>query len=58
MIALTSPDLIGRLLNARTTVDLDAIMAGLPIVDPDHYQWDYPLAAAGCSTDRRKSACK
>ncbi len=39
MSSLTSPDLLARLLNARTTLQVQAIMAGLPIVSPDDYQW-------------------
>jgi hypothetical protein len=41
MSLLTSPDLIVRLLSARTTDHLNAVMANLPIVSPDDYQWDY-----------------
>jgi hypothetical protein len=37
----TSADLLSRLLNARTTTSVEAIMAGLPVVSPDDYQWDY-----------------
>ena len=39
MSALTPPDLLGRLLNARATAQVEAIMAGLPIVSPEQYQW-------------------
>src|SRR6266481_3993340 len=39
MNSSTSPDLLGRLLNARTTSQVEAVMAGLPIVSPDGYQW-------------------
>jgi hypothetical protein len=38
---MSSPDILDRLLNARTTVAAEAIMAGLPIVSPNDYQWDY-----------------
>src|SRR5581483_3533628 len=41
MSSTTSPDLLGRLLNARTTAQVGAIMATLPIVPPEEYQWDY-----------------
>jgi hypothetical protein len=34
-------DLLGRLLSARTTLQVEAIMATLPIVPPEAYQWDY-----------------
>jgi hypothetical protein len=39
MIALTRPDLLGQLLNARATAQVEAIMASLPIVSPERYQW-------------------
>ena len=39
MNALKPSDLLGRLLNARTTTQVEAIMASLPIVSPEHYQW-------------------
>ena len=35
----TSPDLLTRLLGARTSGQVDAIMSGLPIVPPEQYQW-------------------
>src|SRR6516225_2618479 len=38
---MTSSDLLGRLLNARTTAQVEAIMRTLPIVPPEEYQWDY-----------------
>jgi hypothetical protein len=41
MSSWTSLDLLGRLLHARTTAQAEAIMATLPIVPPDKYQWDY-----------------
>ena len=44
----TAPDLLGRLLSARTTAQVEAIMAGLPIVSPEQYQW--------ISADDRSSA--
>jgi hypothetical protein len=34
-------DLLGRLLSARTTLQVEAIMATLPIVPAEVYQWDY-----------------
>jgi hypothetical protein len=37
---ISSADL-RELLSARTTVHTEAIMAKLPIVPPDEYQWDY-----------------
>jgi hypothetical protein len=37
----TSPDLLGRLLKAHTTAQVEAIMAALPIVPPDEFQLDY-----------------
>src|SRR5689334_21838603 len=37
----SSPDLFKRLLNARTSAAIEAIMSSLPIVSPDNYQWDY-----------------
>ncbi len=40
MTSLASPDLLARLLDARTTTQVEAIMAGLPIVSPDDYQWE------------------
>src|SRR6516165_3916435 len=33
------PGLLGRLLNVRSTAQVDAIMTTLPIVPPEHYQW-------------------
>lgn len=36
---LNAPDLLTRVLNARSTAQVDAIMTGLPIVAPEHYQW-------------------
>jgi hypothetical protein len=38
---MSSPDILNRLLNARTTAATEAILARLPIVSPDDYQWDY-----------------
>ena len=35
----TAPDLLTRLLDARTTAQVEAIMAGLPVVPPEQYQW-------------------
>ncbi len=48
MSTKTSPDLLGRLLSARSTAAVEAIMTGLPIVSPDEYQWT--------SADDRSSA--
>lgn len=36
---LNAPDLLTRVLNARSTTQVDAIMSGLPIVPPEQYQW-------------------
>ena len=36
---LNPPDLPSRLLAARTTGQVEAIMAALPIVSPEQYQW-------------------
>lgn len=47
MSLLKSPDLITRLVNARTTDHVDAILAGLPVVDFDDYQWDYGTKRLG-----------
>jgi hypothetical protein len=33
------PNLLSRLLGARSTAQVDAIMADLPVVSPDDYQW-------------------
>jgi hypothetical protein len=33
------PDLLTRLLSARSTAQVEAILATLPIVSPDEYQW-------------------
>jgi hypothetical protein len=35
---INAPDLLQRLMMARTTVQTEAIMAGLPIVPPEEYQ--------------------
>jgi hypothetical protein len=43
-------DLLSRLLNARTTADVDAAIDDLPIVSPDDYQW--------LSADRRSANWK
>jgi hypothetical protein len=37
----TMPNLLGRLLSARTTAEVEAIMVMLPVVSSDQYQWDY-----------------
>jgi hypothetical protein len=39
MPVTTPPELLGRLLNARSTAQVEAIMADLPIVSPELYQW-------------------
>jgi hypothetical protein len=39
MPATSPPDLLSRLLSARSTVQVETILAGLPIVPPEHYQW-------------------
>jgi hypothetical protein len=36
---MNASDLLHRLMNARSTAQTEAIMAGLPIVPPEHYQW-------------------
>jgi hypothetical protein len=36
---LNAPDLLSRLLSARTKGQVEAIMASLPIVSPEDYQW-------------------
>jgi hypothetical protein len=41
MSFLASPDLLVRLVTARTTTQVDSILGALPIVNPDEYQWDY-----------------
>jgi hypothetical protein len=41
MSFLTSPDLLVRLVNGRTSAHVDSILGALPIVNPDEYQWDY-----------------
>jgi hypothetical protein len=35
----TAPDLLTRLLDARTTAQVEAIIAGMPVVPPEQYQW-------------------
>jgi hypothetical protein len=42
------PDLLSRLLNARSTAQVEAILGVLPVVSPDDYQW--------VSADDRSSA--
>lgn len=41
MSSVIPPDVLSRLLNARTSAQVEAIMSTLPIVPPDQYQWDY-----------------
>ena len=36
---LNAPDLLSRLLTARTTAQVEAITASLPIIPPEKYQW-------------------
>jgi hypothetical protein len=36
---MNAPDLLHRLMKARSTAQIEAIMAGLPIVPPEQYQW-------------------
>jgi hypothetical protein len=36
---MNAPDLLQRLMKARTTAQTEAIMAGLPIIPPEEYQW-------------------
>lgn len=38
-MSLGAPDLLSRLSSARSTAQVEAIMAGLPVVSPDDYQW-------------------
>ncbi|MBV8753832.1 MAG: hypothetical protein JO328_13310 [Hyphomicrobiales bacterium] len=38
-MALNAPDLFPRLLSARTTAQVEAIMIDLPIISPKQYQW-------------------
>jgi hypothetical protein len=39
MTALARSDLLGRLINARSKSSVEAILADLPIVSPEQYQW-------------------
>ncbi len=39
MNALAPSDLLRRLLSVRATPQVEAIMASLPIVSPEQYQW-------------------
>lgn len=39
MNKLAPSDLLGRLLNARSTAQVEAIMSALPIIPPADYQW-------------------
>src|SRR6516225_6625704 len=41
MSSWTSPDLLTKLYNSRTTGHVDGILNALPIVDPNEYHWDY-----------------
>ena len=50
MPVTTPPDLLGRLLIARSTLQVESIMADLPIVPPEEYQW--------VSADERSSPWK
>ena len=38
-MSMNDSDLVGRLLDARSTAHVEAIMASLPVVPPDQYQW-------------------
>jgi hypothetical protein len=42
-----SPELLRRLINDRTTGQIDAALAALPIVDPEDYHWDYAQRRKG-----------
>ncbi len=44
---LSAPDLLARLSSARSTAQVEAIMAGLPIVQPEQYQWLSDAERAG-----------
>src|SRR5881394_69476 len=44
---LNAPDLLPRLMNARSTAAVEAILAGLPIVPPEPYQWISPDERSG-----------
>ncbi|WP_368506920.1 hypothetical protein [Bradyrhizobium lupini] len=44
---LNAPDLLTRLSSARSTGQVEAIMAGLPIVPPEQYQWLSDTERAG-----------
>ena len=50
MPVTTPPDLLGRLLIARSTLQVEGVMADLPIVSPEEYQW--------VSADERSSGWK
>src|SRR6266436_2413759 len=50
MPVTTPPDLLSRLLIARSTLQVESIMADLPIVPPEKYQW--------VSADERSSPWK
>lgn len=39
MTSSTPTDLLARLLSARSTAQVEAILAMLPVVSPDEYQW-------------------
>jgi hypothetical protein len=36
---MNDPDLLNRLLHARSTAQVEVILAGLPVVAPEDYQW-------------------
>lgn len=38
-MAINDPDLLSRLLHARSTAQVEAVLAGLPVVAPEEYQW-------------------
>jgi hypothetical protein len=41
MTSWNTSDFLDRLLRARTTAGVEALLSSLPIVSPDEYQWDY-----------------
>jgi hypothetical protein len=46
-VPLNAPNLLSRLSSARTTAQVEAILAGLPIVAPEQYQWLSETERAG-----------
>src|SRR4051794_14806125 len=47
MVAAKHPDLLQRLMEARSTAEVESIMSGLPIVPPEQYQWVSPDERSG-----------